>query len=159
MLSENIKVSEVSDILRKQLEGIDTCFAFVDRTDVVNLNAYVSGGVRNVEGSYSYIFSVVQCRALLLYSDIQIRLCHLCQCVQTSLEIFFLAFQNKFEISSQWVSVKCRNEDAFWLGIVCSIPPRQGPQNVAQKSTNKALPAWALMILRKMSVAGPSGRV
>ena len=24
MLSENIKVSEVSDILRKQLEGIDT---------------------------------------------------------------------------------------------------------------------------------------
>ena len=84
---------------------------------MVNLNAYVSGGVRTVEGSYSYIFGVGQCRALLLYADIQIRLCHLCQCVQTSLEIFFLAFQNKFEISSQWVSVKCRNEDAFRLGI------------------------------------------
>ena len=92
-------------------------FAFVDRTDVVNLNAYVSGGVRTVEGSYSYIFGVGQCRARLLYADIQIRLCHLCQCVQTSLEIFFLAFQNKFEISSQWVSVKCRNEDSFRFGI------------------------------------------
>ena len=96
---------------------VQTVFALVDRTDVVNLNAYVSGGVRTVEGSYSYIFGVGQCRALLLYADIQIRLCHLCQCVQTSLEIFFLAFQNKFEISSQWVSIKCRNEDAFWLAF------------------------------------------
>lgn len=41
---------------------------------MVNLNAYVSGGVRTVEGSYSYIFGVGQCRALLLYADIQIRL-------------------------------------------------------------------------------------
>ena len=38
------------------------------------------------------------------------------------------------------------------------MPLRQGPQNVAQKSINKALPAWALMILRKISVAGPSGK-
>ena len=30
---------------------------------------YVSGGVRTVEGSYSYIFGVGQCRTLLLYAD------------------------------------------------------------------------------------------
>ena len=84
---------------------------------MVNLNAYVSGGVRTVDGSYSSIFCVGKCRAPLLYAYLHIRLCHLVQCVPTWLEIFFLAFQNKFEISSQWVSVKCRNEDAFWLGI------------------------------------------
>ena len=84
---------------------------------MVNLNANVSGRVRTVENCHSHILGACQCRILLFYADIQIRLCHLCQCVQTSLEIFFLAFQNKFEISSQWVSVKCRNEDAFRLGI------------------------------------------
>lgn len=75
-------------------------FVFVDRIDVVNLNVYVFGGVRIVEGSYSYIFGVGQCRVFLFYVDIQICFCYFCQCVQISLEIFFLVFQNKFEISS-----------------------------------------------------------
>ena len=35
MLSENIKVSEVSDILRKQLEGIDAYTMSLDRKSVV----------------------------------------------------------------------------------------------------------------------------
>ena len=44
MLSENIKVSEVSDILRKQLEGIDTRV----QLDEIGTVLQVSDGVRRV---------------------------------------------------------------------------------------------------------------
>ena len=84
---------------------------------MVNLNANVSGRVRTVENCHSHILGACQCRILLFYADIQIRLRHFSQCIESCLEVFFLTFQNEFEIGSQWVGIKCRNEDAFRLGI------------------------------------------
>ena len=46
MLSENIKVSEVSDILRKQLEGIDTRV----QLDEIGTVLQVSDGVARIYG-------------------------------------------------------------------------------------------------------------
>ena len=46
MLSENIKVSEVSDILRKQLEGIDTRV----QLDEIGTVLQVSDGVGRIYG-------------------------------------------------------------------------------------------------------------
>lgn len=46
MISENIKVSEVSDVLRKQLEGIDTRV----QLDEIGTVLQVSDGVARIYG-------------------------------------------------------------------------------------------------------------
>ena len=53
MLSENIKVSEVSDILRKQLEGIDTRVQLDEIGTVLQVSDGVARiyGLRNAEAS------------------------------------------------------------------------------------------------------------
>ena len=53
MLSENIKVSEVSDVLRKQLEGIDTQVSLDEIGTVLQVSDGVARiyGLRNAEAS------------------------------------------------------------------------------------------------------------
>ena len=53
MLSENIKVSEVSDILRKQLEGIDTRVQLDEIGTVLQVSDCVARiyGLRNAEAN------------------------------------------------------------------------------------------------------------
>ena len=65
MLSENIKVSEVSDILRKQLEGIDTRVQLDEIGTVLQVSDGVARiyGLRNAEAMW-----VLCCLALRIKS-------------------------------------------------------------------------------------------
>ena len=60
-MSENIKVSEVSDILRHQLEGIDTRVQLDEIGTVLQVSDGVARiyGLRNAEASRSMTISIV----------------------------------------------------------------------------------------------------
>ena len=69
-MSENIKVSEVSDILRHQLEGIDTRV----QLDEIGTVLQVSDGVARIYGLRNYIpFGIPD----ISYMDQFVIFCHL----------------------------------------------------------------------------------
>ena len=88
-------------------------FATVDRIEVIDLHAYISGRARTVEHGCLYILSLRECCGLLCGTNTQRDGCHLRQCSKTCLESSFIALKLHFKVSSQRHVTQGRNED--WL--------------------------------------------